>query len=104
MARKLRLFDLAGADDDVRFSPNCWRVRLALAHKGLPVEAVPWRFTEKDAIAFSGQGKVPVLIDEERWVVDSWVTAGYLEDMYPERPSLLARPKVARLHVSYMSG
>ncbi|MDE1903950.1 MAG: glutathione S-transferase N-terminal domain-containing protein, partial [Alphaproteobacteria bacterium] len=39
----LKLFDLAGADDDRRFSPYCWRVKLALAHKGLPVETVPWR-------------------------------------------------------------
>ncbi|MBD0390319.1 MAG: glutathione S-transferase family protein, partial [Nostoc sp. C3-bin3] len=27
---KIRLYDLAGAEDDRRFSPNCWRVRLAL--------------------------------------------------------------------------
>ena len=38
-----RLYDLAGADPDRRFSPYCWRTRLALAHKELPVETVPWR-------------------------------------------------------------
>ncbi|WP_375505338.1 glutathione S-transferase N-terminal domain-containing protein [uncultured Nostoc sp.] len=59
---KIRLYDLAGAEDDRRFSPNCWRVRLALLHKGLPFETVPWRFTEKETIAFSGQGKVPVIV------------------------------------------
>ena len=58
------MHDLAGADPDVRFSPYCWRTRFALAHKGLPVETVPWRFTEREAIAFSGQGKVPVIRDE----------------------------------------
>jgi hypothetical protein len=36
MARTL--YDLAGADPDLRFSPYCWRTRLALAHKGLEVE------------------------------------------------------------------
>jgi glutathione S-transferase len=41
------LYDLAGADPDLRFSPFCWRTRFALAHKGLPVETIPWRFTEK---------------------------------------------------------
>jgi len=30
------LHDLTGADDR-RFSPNCWRTRMALAHKGLEV-------------------------------------------------------------------
>ena len=51
------LYDLAGADPDIRFSPYCWRTRFALAHKGLPVETVPWRFTDRDEIAFSGQGE-----------------------------------------------
>jgi glutathione S-transferase len=86
MARKL--YDLAGADPDRRFSPYCWRAKLALAHKGHDVETIPWRFTEKDAIAFSGQGRVPVLVDGERVVSDSWTIANYLEDGYPERPSL----------------
>ena len=84
----LKLFDLAGADDDRRFSPYCWRVKLALAHKGLPVETVPWRFTEKDRIAASGQGRVPVLVDGDKWIADSWTIANYLEDTYPDRPSL----------------
>src|SRR6266496_2879469 len=60
------LYDLAGAEPDRRFSPFCWRARMALAHKGLEVETVPWRFAEKDAIAFSGQGRVPVLIDGDK--------------------------------------
>ncbi len=88
MSTSLRLFDLAGADDEVRFSPNCWRTRLALAHKGLAVETIAWRFTEKDAIAASGQGKVPVLVAGDRWLHESWDIAAYLEDTYPDRPSL----------------
>jgi glutathione S-transferase len=84
----LRLYDLAGADPDRRFSPYCWRSRLALAHKGLAVETIPWRFTEKAEIAASGQGLVPVLVDGERWVSDSWNIANYLEDTYPDRPSI----------------
>ena len=86
MARKL--YDLAGAEADRRFSPYCWRTKLALAHKGIEVETIPWRFTEKDVIAFSGQGRVPVLIDGDTVVFDSWTIANYLEDTYPDRPSL----------------
>jgi len=84
----LRLYDLAGADPSRRFSPYCWRIRMALAHKELPVETIPWHFTEKDAIAASGQSRVPVLVDGERWISDSWTIANYLEDTYPDRPSL----------------
>ena len=82
------LYDLAGADPALRFSPYCWRARLALAHKGLDVETIAWRFTEKERLAFSGQGRVPVLLDGDRVVADSWVIAEYLEDAYPDRPSL----------------
>ena len=70
-----------------------WRTRLALAHKGLPVETVAWRFTEKDAIAKSRQGKVPVLVAGDRWIYESWNIAEYLEDTYPDRPSLFGCPQ-----------
>jgi glutathione S-transferase len=86
MARTL--YDLAAADDQRRFSPYCWRIKMALAHKGLEVETVPWRFTEKNVIAFSGQGRVPVLVDGDKVVADSWAIANDLEDRYPNRRPL----------------
>jgi glutathione S-transferase len=84
----LKLYDLAAADSGRRFSPFCWRTKMALVHKELEVETIPWRFTDKDAIAFSGQGRVPVLLDGDRVVFDSWAIATYLEDIYRDRPSL----------------
>jgi glutathione S-transferase len=83
-----RLYELAGADPERRFSPYCWRTVMALAHKGLTFEGVPWRFTDKPSIAFSGQGLVPVLVDGDRTVVDSWQIALYLDKTYPEHPLL----------------
>jgi len=62
---------------------------MALAHKGLQSDRRPWRFTEKDRIAFSGQDKVPVLVDNERVISDSWHIAQYLDDQYPTTPQLL---------------
>ncbi len=84
----ITLYDLAGAEADRRFSPFCWRTRMALAHKGLEVETIPWRFTEKDKIAFSGQGRVPVIIDGDRTLSDSSAIADYLEGRYTDRPAL----------------
>ncbi len=84
----ITMYDLAGADPMRRFSPFCWRTRLALAHKGLDVETVPLRFGEKDKIAFSGQQLVPVIVDGANVVSDSWKIAQYLEATYPDRPSL----------------
>ena len=57
----IQLYDLAGAEDDRLFSPYCWRVKMALKHKGLAFESIPWRFTEKDKIAFTGSTTVPVI-------------------------------------------
>ncbi len=87
MARQL--FELCGTDPARVFSPFCWRARMALAHKGLDFESVPWRFTETDRLAFAGHDKVPVLVDGERTVPDSWAIAQYLDEAYPEAPSLL---------------
>lgn len=80
----IRLYELAGANPALLFSPYCWRIRFALRHKGLAFETVPWRFTENDKLAFSGQGRVPVLVDGETVVTDSWTIANYLDAAYPD--------------------
>jgi glutathione S-transferase len=88
----IQMYDLAAADPAVRFSPYCWRTRMALAHKGLDVETIAWRFTDRDALAFSGQARVPVIRDGETVVFDSWEIARYLVRQYPGKPSLFGGP------------
>lgn len=83
----IELFELVGCDDR-RFSPYCWRTRMALEHKGLAYETIPTRFTDKDLISFSGQERVPVIRDGDTVVSDSFVIAEYLEKQYPNAPSL----------------
>jgi glutathione S-transferase len=95
------MHDLAGADPDLRFSPYCWRSRFALAHKGLPVETLPWRFTEREAIAFSGQARVPVIRDDDTVVFDSWSIAEYLEERYPT-PTLFGSA-TGRAHARFIN-
>lgn len=84
----IALYDLCGAEAERRFSPFCWRAKMALAHKGLEIETVPWHFTEKDRLPQPNAGRVPVLVDDGRVVHDSTVIADYLEERYPDRPSL----------------
>lgn len=84
----IEMWDLAGADEAVRFSPYCWRIKMALAHKGLKATFHPWRFTDKDRIAMSGQGLVPVLRDAGKVVHDSMSIATYLDEAYPDRHRL----------------
>src|SRR5436305_13104761 len=87
----LKLYELVGTDAARPFSPFCWRTRMALAHKGLSADSIPWRFIEKEAFAPHGSDKVRVLLDGGNAVVDSWVIANYLEDAYPDRMSLFGR-------------
>lgn len=82
------LYDLCGVDEGLRFSPYCWRVKFALAHKGLDVETRAWHFTDKEAIAFSQQGKVPVLVDGDETLTDSYEIFRHLDRRYPEKPLL----------------
>lgn len=92
------LYERVGGSDDHRPSPFSWRARYALAHKGIAVDAhVPVPFRDKDIIAFSGQGLVPVLVDGETVVADSWAIAEYLEEAYPDRPSLFGGPEAKAL-------
>jgi glutathione S-transferase len=86
MARML--YDLAG-EDDRRFSPYCWRTKLALSHKGLDFETRAVRFTEIDALA-PGETRLtlPTLEVDGRRMTDSWAIAAALEADYPDAPSL----------------
>jgi glutathione S-transferase len=71
-----------------RYSLFSWRARMALAHKGLAFESRPVKVSDKAAIAFSGQTRVPIIRDGATVVSDSWKIAEHLERGFPERPSL----------------
>jgi glutathione S-transferase len=96
------MHDLAGANPALRFSPYCWRIRMALAHKDLPVRTVPWRFSDKQALAFSGQGRVPVIKDGNKVISDSWAIATYLEERYDDRPTLFGC-EMGRAHALFLN-
>jgi glutathione S-transferase len=91
----IRMYDLAGADPNRRFSPFCWRAKLALAHKQLDFETIPWRYSDKPQIAFANWDRVPVIVDNEKPVVDSWTIAAYLENTYKSGPALFSGPSNA---------
>ena len=82
------LYDLVGADTSRPFSPHCWKVAFALAHKGLDFERVPTPFTAVPTVEGGVSPTVPVIRDGERVVADSFDIALYLDQAYPERPTL----------------
>lgn len=99
----LQLFDLACANQKIYFSPYCWRTRMALRHKGLDFDSLPWHFTEKDRIAASGDTRVPVLVENGRQITDSWTIARHLDTAYPDLQPLMA-DTAARARAKFISG
>ncbi|MBD9371718.1 glutathione S-transferase family protein [Rhizobium sp. ARZ01] len=83
-----KLYALSGADMTRQFSPHVWKSVMSLAHKGLEYETVPVCFTEIPTIEGGNAATVPLLRDGERVVQDSFDIALYLEEAYPDRPSL----------------
>jgi glutathione S-transferase len=92
----LELWELGGRDG-ARFSTFSWRTRMALHHKGLEFKAHQVAVSDKQATAFSGQNKVPIIKIGDRVVFDSWDIAVFLEREFPDRPTLFGGPQGEQL-------
>lgn len=82
------LYDLVGTDPARPYSPHCWKTAMSLAHKKLDFEAVPTRFLDVPKVEGGVSKTVPVIRDGARVVADSFTIALYLDEAYPDRPSL----------------
>jgi glutathione S-transferase len=91
MARNntITLFDLVLASG-CTISPFVWRTKYALKHKGFDIELVPNGFTGIKALTEGRSERLPVIVDDGEWVIDSWKIAEYLDAKYPDRPMLFA--------------
>ena len=77
----------------IPFSHNCVKVRVALAHKGLAHEVENIAPTDRRGVfRASGQGLVPVLVDDGVTLADSTAILLHLEERYPTPPLLPAEP------------
>ena len=82
------LYDLVGEDTSRPFSPHCWKTAMSLAHKGLEFRRMPTPFTSVPAVEGGVSKTVPVIRDGDEVVADSFTIALYLDDAYPNRPTL----------------
>ena len=76
-------------------SSAAWRVRIALALKGLPYESVAVDLftgeqSRPDYVAVNPQSLVPTLVDGDVTIGQSLAIIEYLEDMHPTPPLLPA--------------
>jgi glutathione S-transferase len=82
---KIRLYELV-LGNGRSASPFVWRIRFALAHKGLPFESEFLGFRDIPA-RFTGRFKtVPVIECGDVMMAESWDIAEYLDRAYPEHP------------------
>lgn len=77
-----RLYEIGLADKEIRTSPYCWTVKLALKHKGLDFETVPLGFAEKQNYPDPDYGRVPVLVDDGEMLKDSAAILDWLDRRY----------------------
>ena len=92
------LYDLVNARG-AHFSPNSWRVRMALLHKGLRFEVRDTLFTGIADINPGGDRlTIPTLAHDGQLVTDSWAIVKYLDQALPDTPRLI--PRGAEGHVT----
>ena len=80
----------------IPYSHNCLKVRVALGLKGLSYQTQDIAPMDRGpVVAASGQGLVPVLLDEGAAITDSTRILLYLEERHPE-PPLVPRDPAGR--------
>lgn len=97
----IRLYELV-TESDRALSPFVWRIKYALAHKGLAVETSPVGFTGIPKLCGGQYKTVPIIEDGGKTVCDSWAIADHLDEAYPARP-LFSSPQ-ERAMVKFFDG
>jgi glutathione S-transferase len=89
--KKVRLYELA-LQDGRSASPFVWRIRYALAHKGIPFDTVYLGFTEISTVCGGKFKTVPILEHAGGTLAESWDIAEYLDRAFPQQPLLFNTP------------
>ncbi|GAA5887244.1 hypothetical protein JCM6882_002461 [Rhodosporidiobolus microsporus] len=92
MSDKLIFYDLVGVHGGPFYSPNTWKTRLSLLHKEVEFEEREVTYMELKEFAgrFGGQKPITPFIElaNGELIWDSWRIAEWLEEKYPNKPSL----------------
>ncbi|WP_126173673.1 beta-etherase [Altericroceibacterium xinjiangense] len=96
MARNntITLYDLQ-LSTGATISPFVWATKYALKHKGFDIDVVPGGFTGVLERTGGQTERLPAIVDDGEWVLDSWTIVEYLDQKYPDRPALIPHPSVA---------
>ena len=89
----ITLYDLQ-LEAGCTISPFVWATKYAIAHKGFEMEIVPGGFTGIMERTGGRTERLPAIVDDGEWVLDSWTIAEFLDAQYPARPTLIPHPSV----------
>jgi glutathione S-transferase len=90
----IKFFDLA-LSTGATISPFVWATKYALKHKGFDLDVVPGGFTRIAERTGGKTERLPAIVDDDTWVLDSWGIVEYLDAEYPARPMLIPHQSVA---------
>ena len=99
---KITLYDLALREGQT-ISPFVWATKYAIAHKGFEIDLVPGGFTGIVERTGGRTERLPAIVDDGKWVLDSWLIAEYLDETYPDRPTLIGSKQV-EIATKFMEG
>ncbi len=114
----MKLYEWAMAGRQGCVSPYVWRIKMLLAHLGLDYESEMLFGVElKDGLAFAQaeaerlgtrapyapNGTVPVLVDGETILPDSWTIAAYLDERYGDGCVVNAFPALNRFFEGWVA-
>ena len=85
----VRLYELVIANGRSA-SPYVWRIRYALAHKGIRFESIPVGFTDIPKILEGRFKTVPIIEHAGTAMAESWDIADYLERSFPSGTPLFS--------------
>jgi len=76
-------------------SPFVWATKFAVKHKGLDLDIVDGGFTGIMDRTGGKTERLPAIVDDGKWVLDSWGIVEYLDETYPDAPLLIPHESVA---------
>ena len=85
---RITLYDLQ-LRTGATISPFVWATKYALGHKGFEIDIVSGGFTGIMERTGGKSERLPAIVDDGKWVLDSWLIAEYLDETYPDRPRLI---------------
>lgn len=92
----ITLYDLQ-VSTGATISPFVWATKFAVAHKGFDLDIVDGGFTGIMERTGGKTERLPAIVDDGNWVLDSWGIVEYLDETYPDRPTLVPHKSVATL-------